>query len=123
LDVFPIQPDLKVDDSYALSTWKRAYPESGVVKGRVVQASLEYPFRKTYEVIIQESENANNFRAMSIHDGRLFRYISRAMLTGKPMVIEYVRLYQAHGRFVSTLFNYMTHYRIVAAKLDEEASR
>jgi len=89
LGAFPVQPDLKIEPSFRVSSWQALHPEAGVITGRVVQASLEYPVRKTYEIIIQERENANNFRAMSVNNGDMFRYINRAMLTGKQLRIEY----------------------------------
>lgn len=120
LDAFATVPNLKIKPRYRISSWSGLHPEAGIITGRVVRASLEYSLRKTYEVIIQESENADHFRAMSINDGRLFRYVTQAMLTGKLLRIEYVRLFQPHSRFLSALFNYMTDYRIISVEIAEE---
>jgi hypothetical protein len=117
LNIFPVQADLKIEPSFKISAWPRLHPEAGVITGRIVHASLEYPIRKTYEVIIQESENANNFRAMSVNDQQLFQYITQAMLTGKQMRIEFIRLYRPHGRALTALFNYMTDFRIISVEL------
>jgi hypothetical protein len=117
LGAFPVQPDLKIEPSFRVSSWQALHPEAGVITGRVVQASLEYPVRKTYEIIIQERENANNFRAMSVNNGDMFRYINRAMLTGKQLRIEFIRLHRPHSRFLSALFNYMTNYRIISVEI------
>ena len=117
LGAFPVQPDLKIEPSFRVSSWQALHPEAGVITGRIVQASLEYPVRKTYEIIIQERENANNFRAMSVNNGDMFRYINRAMLTGKQLRIEFIRLHRPHSRFLSALFNYMTNYRIISVEI------
>ena len=117
LGAFPVQPDLKIEPSFRVSSWQALHPEAGVITGRIVQASLEYPVRKTYEIIIQERENANNFRAMSVNNGDMFRYINRAMLTGKQLRIEFIRLHRPHSRFLSALFNYMTNYRIISVEV------
>lgn len=121
LNVFPVQSDLQIEPSHSVPSWRGVHPEAGTITGRVVQASLEYPVRKTYEVIIQESQNANNFRAMSVNDGEMFRYITRAMLTGKLLRIEFVQLYRAHGRFKSWLLNYMTNFRIVSVSVVDDS--
>jgi hypothetical protein len=117
LNVFPITPDLQIEKSFQLRSFTRLRPEAGYINGRVVQASYEFPLRKTYEVIIQESENANNFRAMSVSNGRMFRYITRAMLTGKLMRIGYMRLLRPEGAVLSTFFNYLTNFRVISVEL------
>jgi hypothetical protein len=122
LEAFPTQPNLKLDPSFRIRTWAGVLPEAGVITGRIVQASIEYPVRKTYEVIIQESENANNFRAMSVSDVRLFQYITHAMLTGRLVRIHYVRLYNPHGALMSTLLNYLTNFRVSAVELVENGN-
>jgi hypothetical protein len=117
LNIFPVQGDLKIEPGFKISAWPRLHPQAGVITGRIVHASLEYPVRKTYEVIIQESENANNFRAMSVNDREMFQYITRAMLTGKRMRIEFMRLHGPHGQALTALFNYMTDFRIISVEL------
>jgi hypothetical protein len=117
LAAFPVQQNLKIDNSYRIPSWSAVHPEAGTITGRVVQASVEYPLRKTYEIVIQESQNANNFRAMSVSDADMFVYIQRAMLTGRPMRIEFVRLYRPHGTLMSALFNYMTSLRVISVEL------
>lgn len=114
---FAVNPNLQIPRSFQVRSWRSIQPEAGSITGRIVKASFENPLRKSYELIIQESENADNFRTMSVNDGDLFRYISQAMLTGKLMRIEYVRLFRPHAVALSTLFNYATHYRVVSVTL------
>lgn len=119
--VFPVQADLQIERSFRIGSWQALHPEAGVITGRVVQASVENPLRKTYEIIIQEQKNANNFRAMSVNSGRLFRYITQAMLTGRQLRIEYVRLWQWHADVLSFLLAYATDFRIISVEiLDQE---
>lgn len=120
LAVFPTQPNLQINRRYSIPAWTRIQPESGVITGRIVQASIEFPVRKTYEVIIQESENANNFRAMSVSDRGLFQYINQAMLTGKRVRVSYVRLFGPHASVMSTLFNYLTNMRVTAVEIIDD---
>jgi hypothetical protein len=114
LDVFATQPDLNIEPNFSIPAWSGIQPEVGVINGRIVQASLEFPIRKSYEVIIQESENANNFRAMSVSDAKLFNYITRAMLTGRQLRIRYMRLYGPHAGLMTSMLNYMTSMRIIS---------
>jgi hypothetical protein len=115
--IYPIQEDLEIQPSFHIPNWAALNPEAGQIQGRVVRASLVYPFRKSYEVIIQEGVNANNFRAMSVSDGDLFRYITRAMLSGRQMRISYMRLYGPHGALKTFLLNYRSNYRIIGVDL------
>lgn len=114
---FAVNPNLNLPSSFRVPAWARIHPEAGNITGRIVKASMENLLIKSYEVIIQESENSDNFRAMSVNDGALFRYITQAMLTGKKMRIEYIRLYRPHSWFLSTLLNYATQYRIISVDL------
>jgi hypothetical protein len=122
LEAFPVQPDLKLEPNFRIPSWSALHPEAGVIVGRIVQASLEFPLRKTYEVIIQESENADNFRAMSVSDRKLFQYINKAMLSGRQVRIEYTRLFRPHGTILSTIFNYLTNFRVISVELVEPES-
>ena len=114
---FPTIPNLRIDPSFRIPSWSELHPESGVITGRVVQASLEFSVRKSYEIIIQENQNGDNFRAMSVNDGNMFRYIMHAMLTGKLLRIEFVRLYRPHAAVLSFIFNYMTDFRIISVEI------
>jgi hypothetical protein len=117
LNVFPVQPDLQIEPQFRIPSWSAVHPEAGMITGRVVQASLEYPVRKTYEVVIQESQNANNFRAMSVNDREMFQYITRAMLTGRLLRIEFTRLWGPHAGALTKLFNYMSSYRVISVEI------
>jgi hypothetical protein len=117
LNAWATNPDLKITRKFETSSWRRIHPESGTITGRVVQASLEYSVRKTYEVIIQEREHADNFRAMSVSNREMFQYITRAMLTGKMLRLEYIRLFSPHAGVASFFLNYMTSFRIVSAEI------
>jgi len=117
LDSFAVIPNLKIDRQFQIAAWARLHPEAGVITGRIVRASLEFSVRKTYEVIIQESQNADNFLALSVSDGRMFRYITQAMLTGKLLRVEFMRLYKPHSKLLSALFNYVTDYRIISVEI------
>lgn len=114
---FKVNPNLNLPSSFRVPAWSRIHPEAGSITGRIVKASMENSLIKSYEVIIQESENSDNFRAMSVNDGALFRYITQAMLTGKKMRIEYIRLYRPHSWFLSTILNYATQYRVISVNL------
>jgi hypothetical protein len=118
--VFPIMPNLKIEPHFQISSWSQFHPESGHITGRIVGASSVNVLIKSYEVIIQEGENASNFRAMSISDGDLFRYITRAMLTGKRLRIEYVRLFGLHAQTVAFFWNYLTEYRVIAVDVIDQ---
>lgn len=114
---FAVNPNLNLPSNYRVASWTGIHPEAGSITGRIVKASMENHLIKSYEVIIQESENADNFRAMSVNDGAFFRYITQAMLTGKKMRIDYIRLYRPHSWLLSTLLNYATQYRIISINL------
>ncbi len=116
-NIFPVQPNLQLAPRFEIPAWRAIQPEAGYITGRIVRASTESWLIKSFEVIIQEGENANNFRAMSVSDQDLLNYIAQAMLTGRKQKIGFIRLHQPHARLKSAIFNYATQYRIVSVEL------
>lgn len=117
LDAYPVSPNLPIEPVFRISSWARMHPEAGFITGRVVRASLENSLRRSYEIVIQESQNTNNFRTMSIADHDLFRYITHAMLTGKLLRLEYIRQFRAHAAISQTIWTYMTAFRIIGVEV------
>jgi hypothetical protein len=117
LDAFPVDPNLALATSFRIPSWKALHPESGFISGRIVRASLENSLRKTFEVVIQENENSDSFRAMTVSNEGLFRYITHAMLTGRQLRIEYIRLFSRHSALIQSIWTHMTDYRIIGVEI------
>lgn len=106
----PLQKSMSTDEGIFNTT--TFTPEKGIIQGRVVSASVESIFLKTYEVTIQLETSGNDFRRMSVSDSDLFNYIVRCMLSGRLLEIEYIKL-MAVLRPLSDLRGYSTDFRIV----------
>lgn len=122
--IYPVNPNANVPKSYSIP--ESSYPVShilnirrGVIEGRIVKASLDHFFRKSFEVIIQEGNLGNNFRRMSVSDQGMFDFIIAAMLTGKMTRISYIELLGLENDIIQIAKDYDTPYRVVSVEVQE----
>lgn len=118
-DVWPIDRSIELEESISsrgLPVSRVVTRERGVVSGRVILATVENVVFKTYEIIIQSVAQGNEFKALSVHDPRVFDYLVDSMFAGRRVKIEFVRIAPGTGMF-SDLRGRWTHFRIVKVDL------
>lgn len=93
----------------------------GIIDGRVVQASLDHYFRKSFEITIQQGPLGSIFKRMSVSDQGIFDYITHAMLSGKMVRLEYVELTGLQNNIVRIGKDYDTPFRIISVEVRDEA--
>jgi hypothetical protein len=125
-DIYPIKVDLNLPESFQIPEYEMPIGLSinegkGFSDGRIVKASLDHYFRKSFEVVIQEGVNGNNFRRMSVANQDMFNYIIKAMQTGRMLHIGYVQITGLEEEFVDIAKSYDTNFRIVSVELRERA--
>jgi hypothetical protein len=120
-DIFTVDERYPVQKYFEISLPLAAQinPERGTIVGRVVKASLDHLFFKTYEITIQKNVQGMRLIKMSLNDSNLFDQVVRAMLTGKVLRIGYIRLPGWYGKFLSVLRGYDTNSRIVSVDILE----
>lgn len=121
-NIWPVSPEVQIPDHFSserrdVPVAKEISPASGSLEGRVVKATMDHLFFKTYEILFQEGFAGSNFTRLSVNDSAMFDYLVSTMFTGKVIRIGYVRLFAIEGSFFSLVRGYSTNYRVVSADI------
>lgn len=122
-DIYRTDPNYSVPRHYEVPKGDLPIVQAGVnqqigmiPQARIVKASMDNYIRKVYTVTIQENLIGNNFRNMNVNDAGMFDYLVSAMLTGRPVRLEYYTL-QDWETFVMGIRGYRTPQRITKVDL------
>ncbi|NJL24049.1 MAG: hypothetical protein HC902_01925 [Calothrix sp. SM1_5_4] len=121
-DVYRTNPGLTAPTYYSLETGalpiaRRVNPAEGFAEGRIVKASLDHYFRKSYEITFQQGRMGSNFIRLSVNNSAMFDHLVLAMLTGKPVRLGFLRLFNIQNWAASIFFAYGTAYRVTSVEL------
>ena len=95
----------------------RVNPENGrIPSGRVVKATLDNKFFKTYEITVQQTIGNNNWRRLSVDNKEMFDHIVMAMRTGWLVSITYTELWGVEA-WVKSWIGYTTPYRVASIEI------
>ena len=125
--MWPIDPTLhmaknyRVDLESLVTTPKMFIPRRGFMKGRVVKASLDHKWLKTFEITVQEVTSSNIFRRLSVSDNDLFDNIVLAMRTGAYLNIGWVQLPEGEAQ-TRGIWGYDTKRRVESIELIDDAA-
>jgi hypothetical protein len=125
--VYFIDPEaMQVGSFYEASSMpfsSRVHYAAGFVEGRIVKATLDGVFRRSYELVIQVGMTGDIFTAISLSDRRLFEFAIRAMATGRYLKISYFQLFGPFAVPSDLLFNYRTNLRASRIDIIEDPTR
>jgi hypothetical protein len=93
---------------------------SGFLEGRIVKASLDGVFRRSFEFIIQIGSTGDVFTVVSLSDRRLFEFGIKAMSTGRYLKVSYFHLFGPLALPSDLLFDYKTNLRAHKIEVLEE---
>jgi len=121
--IYSINPSLDIPKSYKVPSYDLPIAgtfnkDRGFKEGRIVTASLDHYVRKSFEVTLQEGPYGNNFRRMSVSDQEMFDFIVKAMLTGKMVRVEYVKITDIENEILRIGKSYDTPYRVVSLEVE-----
>lgn len=119
--IWPANPNLKIPKYKKANTGllgtRNLTPLKSTIEGRIIGASVEDVFRKTYEITVQLGNTGNNFKRLSLADDpEMFDYIVKCMMTGKMLRIEYTSIVELL-RPLNILRGYWTNFRIIGIQI------
>lgn len=125
--MWPIDPTLRMPKTFRVDIDSLVYspkwtiPRRGFMKGRVVKATMDHKYLKTFEITVQEVTSPDIFRRLSVSDNDMYDHIVMAMRTGAYLNIGWVQLPEGEAQSRG-VWGYDTHLRIESIELIDDAS-